>query len=274
MDRKVHSSNPQYASFCIYIEIPAVYRNPQDEASIGMHTMKSNESFTFDSDTLHNSLMRIRAFRNREEALHGSFSQEALEAVSENISAEVAPVSTLEDASNSFSRSSFSRSSPAILSPPSRSSGPSDPTIGAKGVKFNRILVVDDAALVVKMTVRMLKGMNISKEYLSSQSGSEAIQIVESSIHDENQKIDAIFLDYVMPVVNGPTVAATIRQMGWKGLIIGVTALTEAADQEVFMSNGADIVADKPLQPAAVQEALNTLVSRMERSHIFEDSDR
>ena len=125
------------------------------------------------------------------------------------------------------------------------------------------ILIVDDAEMAVKMTVRILKNMNLASDYMRTTSGSDAIQIVTASMGDPDAKIDAIFLDYVMPVVNGPTVAATIRQLGYTGVIIGVTALTEADAKDVFLGNGADVVTEKPLRPHAVEMALSTVVARM-----------
>lgn len=221
----------------------------------------------FDPEALNASLMQLRAFRNRDDAIVGAGSLDNSQdgAIMDSSYDEAGSLTRVEESNHYVVSPPVDISfTPGKVSPHSRSSrNVSDAgSVHDRSFKFNRILIVDDAALVVKMTVRMLKGMNIASEYLSSLSGSEAIQIVEASMGDEKDKIDVVFLDYVMPVVNGPTVAAKIRQLGYTGIIIGVTALIEAADQEVFISNGADIVAVKPLQPLAVQEALSTLVMR------------
>lgn len=259
LEKKTNATNPKFSSFCIYIELPATYSDPMTDQSRSLSSQRSKtkESATpqFDSEALTKSLMRLRAIRNNDEKFVPP------EGIEEMPSA--------EDSDEQRPRESSLTPDGAVDAPavpsPTLEESKSGPLV--KLFNFTRVLVVDDAPLVVKMTVRVLKTMNIASEYITSLSGGEAIQIVEESMRNlPEKKIDAVFLDYVMPVVNGPMVASMIRKIGYTGLVIGVTALAEADDQEVFISNGADIVVVKPLQPATVQAALDTLLNRLDNS--------
>lgn len=52
-------------------------------------------------------------------------------------------------------------------------------------------------------------------------------------------------MDYEMPVMNGPTAAKEIRDLGSDVFIVGVTGNMLNEDVEFFMANGANVV----LQP-------------------------
>jgi CheY-like chemotaxis protein len=61
------------------------------------------------------------------------------------------------------------------------------------------------------------------------------------------QQIDLILIDYVMLVQNGPEAVQCIRNMGYNGLIIGLTAKALSNDINIFLTHGADAVFSKPL---------------------------
>jgi CheY-like chemotaxis protein len=126
--------------------------------------------------------------------------------------------------------------------------------------KLRRVLLVDDQKLVIKVNLRMLMQIDISEEYLSCLSGTEAIEIVEKSLA-ESKPIDIVFLDYVMPPPNGPETASTLRSIGYTGLIIGVTALTELEDKNLFIDHGADLVVSKPLQQEVISQVFERAVN-------------
>ena len=56
-----------------------------------------------------------------------------------------------------------------------------------------------------------------------------------------------ITMDFQMPIMDGPTATAKIREAGYKGLIIGVTGNGTAEDIAYFLSQGADKVLIKPV---------------------------
>eukprot|EP01041_Mallomonas_annulata_P012181 gene12181-biopygen5948 len=50
-----------------------------------------------------------------------------------------------------------------------------------------------------------------------------------------------------MPVMDGPSAAKAMREMGFTGPIIGVTGNAIGADVKTYLSNGANEVLTKPL---------------------------
>jgi CheY-like chemotaxis protein len=63
----------------------------------------------------------------------------------------------------------------------------------------------------------------------------------------ENAPYDVILMDYVMPVMDGPTATEEIRRLGFKGVILGVTGNGHQPEIELFVKAGADKVLIKPL---------------------------
>ena len=57
-----------------------------------------------------------------------------------------------------------------------------------------------------------------------------------------------------MPVMNGPTAAHTLRSLGCKALIVGVSGNVLPADVQYYRSMGADAVLAKPLKFAELKE--------------------
>ena len=82
---------------------------------------------------------------------------------------------------------------------------------------------------------------------------SEHNQTIELDIFcDNNNKTDVfaydvILMDFVMPCMDGPTATYHIRNMGYKGLIIGVTGNTMQFDIDHFIEKGANSVIPKPV---------------------------
>ena len=56
-----------------------------------------------------------------------------------------------------------------------------------------------------------------------------------------------ITMDFQMPNMDGPTATRIIREMGYRGPIIGVTGNALRTDTELFMASGANKVLTKPV---------------------------
>ena len=116
--------------------------------------------------------------------------------------------------SNSVSSASFSGSYSSVdLSVPS----------STNSNKYH-ILVVDDSALNRKMVIKIFKKLGYSCD--EAENGLEAVEKVEEMMRN---KIDfdvdyhAVLIDSSMPVMDGPTAIKKMREMGYNGLIFGVT---------------------------------------------------
>jgi CheY-like chemotaxis protein len=116
-----------------------------------------------------------------------------------------------------------------------------------------RILVVDDSALNRKMTGRALAALG--HQSLEADDGTSAIDMYRASVA-EGQTFDIIFLDNCMTCMHGPEAAEAIRQLGYRGLILGLTGHTSDEDVRDFTSKGATAVIAKPVNVTSLDRAI------------------
>ena len=129
--------------------------------------------------------------------------------------------------------------------------------------KLRRCLVVDDSLPNRKMLVRLLE--RAGHTCLSAMNGQEAVEIMDADYSKHNNEddydpIDSIFMDYEMPVLNGPDATRIIREKGYKDVtIIGVTGNVLADDINYFISAGANKVLPKPVNLALIEDCWESL---------------
>ncbi len=83
--------------------------------------------------------------------------------------------------------------------------------------------------------------------------GSQAILLVKERGVDY---YDIIFMDNIMSMVCGPDAAQTLRSLGYKNLIIGVTGNAMDSDISSFEEAGADMILTKPLRVNLLDKVL------------------
>jgi CheY-like chemotaxis protein len=117
------------------------------------------------------------------------------------------------------------------------------------------LLVVDDALSNRKMLMRILK----AKGYVCREAanGQLALDVYQQMCADDCAP-SVVLMDYEMPVMNGPTAARHLREMGCRSLIVGVSGNVMQADVDFFIDQGADQVLGKPLNIGT----LDSMVSR------------
>ncbi|MCL2500911.1 MAG: ATP-binding protein [Defluviitaleaceae bacterium] len=111
-----------------------------------------------------------------------------------------------------------------------------------------RILITDDNEFNLKVASGLLSFMNIEAETASS--GMEAIEAVKKNDYD------IIFMDHMMPVMDGIETAQTIRQLGGKYEKIVIVALTANAvkgAREMYLQSGFNDFLSKPIDPNQLQ---------------------
>jgi len=118
-----------------------------------------------------------------------------------------------------------------------------------------KLMVVDDSPFNRKMLVRLLTSKGF--ECCQAEDGSEALKLYEE-LTLKCEVIDAILMDFEMPVMNGPTATKKLRELGCTCLIVGVTGNVLPDQVASFKSHGADAVLPKPL----VMEDLQFLLSQ------------
>ena len=121
-----------------------------------------------------------------------------------------------------------------------------DTTARASGVQS--ILVVDDSRNNRKMLTKLLQTKNIS--YVEEAvDGADALAKYKHSISGAEgaRPYDVIMMDFVMPVMDGPTATKELRALGYNGLIVGVTGNSLQVDIDHFLKSGVNEVMLKPL---------------------------
>jgi PAS domain S-box-containing protein len=144
---------------------------------------------------------------------------------------------------------------PACAAPPERPPGAADAPRAAEAEVRGRILIVDDEEQVRRILLRLLGSRH---EVVAAASGREARALLEV-----DQAFDVVLCDLMMPEMTGMDLHAWL-----------VAQASGLARRVVFMSGGAftpraaDYVAsvgnlqiDKPFEPAALRQAVATLVA-------------
>jgi len=105
---------------------------------------------------------------------------------------------------------------------------------------YGKVLVVDDVDSNLIITEAMLEVFGVCVELCRS--AREAItKIKQGNIYD------IIFLDYMMPEMNGIEATKVLRAMGYNEPIVALTANAIKGEDEMFMSNGFSGFMSKPL---------------------------
>ena len=124
------------------------------------------------------------------------------------------------------------------------------------------VLIVDDSHLNRKMMTKLLHGEGIfTCEDVDD--GEAAFEIMKNT--ERRNAFDIILMDFMMPKMDGPTATKAIRELGYTGLIFGVTGNALEEDIEHFLSSGADRVLTKPLDV----DLMNSLIK-----HHFDTQSR
>jgi CheY-like chemotaxis protein len=122
---------------------------------------------------------------------------------------------------------------------------------GAAGEEVYDILVVDDSSLNRKMLCRLLRTAGYKCE--EANDGQSAVEKVKARTESgagtgtgSKGYYDAILMDFVMPIMDGPTATQAIRGLGYSYPIFGVTGNALDSDINYFVKCGANAVLTKP----------------------------
>jgi len=118
-----------------------------------------------------------------------------------------------------------------------------------EAMPHGRILVVDDVETNLFVVEGLL--MPYQLEVNTAESGQEAIDLVKSG-----EEYDIIFMDHMMPGVDGLEATIRIRESGYTKPIVALTANVTEGTSNLFLSNGFDGFVSKPIDPDKMNEVL------------------
>jgi CheY-like chemotaxis protein len=118
---------------------------------------------------------------------------------------------------------------------------------------YGKVLVVDDMKPNLDVARLLLKPYQLNIETVES--GLEAINLVKSG-----DEYDIIFMDHMMPVMDGMEAVKELRAIGYKRAIIALTANAVVGQQDIFIANGFDGYISKPIDIRQLNDALNKFI--------------
>jgi len=118
---------------------------------------------------------------------------------------------------------------------------------------YGNVLVVDDVDTNLYVARGLLSPYKLEIELADS--GFAAIEKTESG-----KKYDVIFMDHMMPQMDGIEATKKIRESGYKGIIVALTANALAGNDEMFAQNGFDGFIPKPIDIKQLNEVLNKFI--------------
>lgn len=105
---------------------------------------------------------------------------------------------------------------------------------------YGRVLVVDDVETNLYVAKGMLTPYNLNIEMASS--GFAALDIIAGG-----NRFDIIFMDHMMPEMDGVETTEKLRERGYPGVIVALTANALVGNDEMFAKKGFDGFLPKPI---------------------------
>gem|GEM_PF-3292933 len=118
---------------------------------------------------------------------------------------------------------------------------------------YGKVLVVDDAETNLYVAVGLLTPYDLQIE--TAKSGFEAISLIDSG-----KSYDIIFMDHMMPQMDGMETTERLRNDGYKGSIVALTANALVGNADLFLSNGFDDFVSKPIDSVHLNQVLNKFI--------------
>ena len=128
-----------------------------------------------------------------------------------------------------------------------------------------RVLIVDDVESNLYVATGLLTPYGITVE--TAVSGFETIDKIK-----EGNEYDIIFMDHMMPKMDGIETVKRLREMGYNLPIVALTANAVLGQANVFQSNGFDGFLSKPVDVRQLNTVLKKFVQGKQYSGIFFDA--
>jgi CheY-like chemotaxis protein len=120
-------------------------------------------------------------------------------------------------------------------------------------MSYGKVLVVDDVETNLVVADGLISPYGIACEKVNS--GQMAIELISSGKH-----YDIIFMDHMMPGMDGIEATKIIRDSGYDGVIIALTANALTGNDVMFRQNGFDDFISKPIDIRLLDKALHTYI--------------
>jgi len=123
---------------------------------------------------------------------------------------------------------------------------------------YGRVLIVDDMKSNLDVAKLLLQPYQLQIE--TAGSGAETIKKINNG-----EVYDIIFMDHMMPNMDGIETMKNLRSLGYKNPVLALTANAVTGQQEMFLANGFDGFISKPIDLRQLNESLNRFIRDKER---------
>jgi CheY-like chemotaxis protein/anti-sigma regulatory factor (Ser/Thr protein kinase) len=131
---------------------------------------------------------------------------------------------------------------------------------------YGRVLVVDDVETNLFVAQGLLSPYKIKVECTTS--GINAIEMVRAG-----KNFDIIFMDHMMPEMDGVEATQILRVTGYNRPIVALTANAIAGSAKMFLDNGFDGFISKPIDVTELDNTLHKYVKKVHEEQPQEPSE-
>ena len=130
---------------------------------------------------------------------------------------------------------------------------------GENAALQGRLLLAEDDPDLQRLVRLILRKMNLEIDVAGN--GLVACDMAEKS-SAEGRPYDLILMDIQMPDMNGYEATRRLRERGWRGPIVALTAHAMTGDREKCLAAGCDDYVAKPVMVTGLREALARHLAR------------
>ncbi|MCL2663699.1 MAG: ATP-binding protein [Oscillospiraceae bacterium] len=128
---------------------------------------------------------------------------------------------------------------------------------------YGKVLIVDDVEANLYVATGLMKPYELQIETVMS--GIKAIEKIKGG-----SEYDIVFMDHMMPDMDGIEVTYNLREMGYSKPIVALTANAVMGQDEVFKENGFDDFISKPIDIRQLNIILNKYIRDIQPAEIVE----
>jgi len=132
---------------------------------------------------------------------------------------------------------------------------------------YGSILIVDDVDANVFVAKGLMKPYGFEIDTASS--GFEALDKTRGGA-----KYDVIFMDHMMPEMDGVETTKKLREEGYDSPVVALTANAIAGMKDFFIENGFTDFVSKPIDLRQLNHVLNTYIRDKQTPEVLEDAKR
>jgi PAS domain S-box-containing protein len=132
---------------------------------------------------------------------------------------------------------------------------------------YGSVMIVDDVDSNLFVAKGLMIPYGLSVDTVSS--GLSAINKIKSG-----KVYDIIFMDYMMPEMDGMEAVKIIRELGYKHPIVALTANALIGQAKIFLENGFDDFLPKPIDVRQLNAILNKLIRNKQPPEVIAEARR